>query len=83
MSALVRVFEIPPPTGRFHFGGGEAQAFIEVDWFRDEAGAPDIATPEGRKLWEKFIRGKRYFSSGKAYLVLHPDHPFTINYRAP
>jgi hypothetical protein len=85
--SLIRVFEIPPPTGNFHFAGGERQTFVEVDWFRDDDagmfGAPDISTPVGRAAYEQNIRGKRYFRAERAYLVLHPTHPFTINYEAP
>ena len=84
---LIRVFEIPPPTGNFHFGGGEHQSFVEVDWFRDDplAGVdvPSFATEEGRALVADFIKAKRYFSPDKAYLVLHPEHSFTIGYKAP
>ena len=32
---LIRVFEIPPPDGRYCFGGGKVMPFIEVDWFKD------------------------------------------------
>lgn len=80
---LVRVLEIPPPTGKFHFAGGEPQIFIEVDWFRDDPSLsekPDFATAEGRQQISDFVKAKRYFSPGKAYLVLHPIYPFTINY---
>lgn len=84
---LVRVFEIPAPTGHFHFGGGEPQAFLEVDWFRDDPIAginvPSFATSDGRAQITAFIKAKRYFSPAKAYLVLHPEHPFTIGYSAP
>ena len=83
--SLIRIFEIPPPTGTFHFGGGEQQAFIEVDWFRDdplELQPPEysFASAEGRANIEKEIRGKRYFRKDRAYLVLHPKFPFTIGY---
>lgn len=76
---LIRVFEIPPPTGRFHFGGGEVQRFVEVDWFRDDEGA----SPGGQQQITDFIQAKRYYRDGQAYLVLHPLHSFTINYAAP
>ncbi len=33
---LIRVLEIAEPTGNFHFGSGEPQTFMEVDWFRDD-----------------------------------------------
>jgi hypothetical protein len=84
---LVRVFEIPPPTGRFHFQGGEPQTFVEVDWFRDDP-APDMDRPdfgslEGRQIITEFIQGKRYYRGDRSYLVLHPLHSFTINYAAP
>lgn len=87
---LVRVFEIPPPSGKFHFGGGEMTHFAEVDWFRDDPRdfEPDrhtslFHTEQGRKTIEEFIRHKHYFDPTKAYLVLHPTHSFTIGYKAP
>lgn len=84
---LVRVLEIPAPTGNFHFGGGERQTFVEVDWFRDDPqpgiDMPSFSTEDGRAKVTEFIRTKRYFDPAKAYLVLHPEHPFTIGYRAP
>jgi hypothetical protein len=80
---LVRVFEIPKPTGSFHFGGGEAQSFMEVDWFRDDERPEMFTTQEGRAQVEKFIRAKRYFDPAKPYLVLHPIGSFTIGYAAP
>lgn len=80
---LIRVFEIPPPTGNFHFSGGERQSFVEVDWFRSDGGHPvDMSKQEGRDLVEENVRQKRYFKPDRAYLVLHPVHSFTINYRA-
>lgn len=78
---LIRVLEIPRSSGRFHFGGGEPQTFVQVDWFRDDH-AP-ISTQEDMRRLEEFIRGKRYFDPAKAYLILHPTHPMTINYEAP
>ena len=78
---LVRVLEIPSPTGEFHFSGGEAQTFVEVDWFRDDECM--LSTDEGREQIEVFIRAKNYFDSSKAYLILHQTHPMTINYSAP
>jgi hypothetical protein len=86
---LVRVFEIPPPTGTFHFSSGEPQSFIEVDWFRDDPSPlsperpPLFTTEEGRAQVRRFIEAKRYFDPAKAYLVLHPTHPFTMGYAAP
>lgn len=83
---LVRVFEMPAEfAAGFLFGGGRPATFTEVDWFRDdpETGAPDITTTEGRAAWEEFIRQKRYFKPGRSYLILHPVHPFTIDYVAP
>jgi hypothetical protein len=85
-SMLVRVFELPNlRTDGFLFGGGKPFTFIQVDWFRaePEQGAPDFSTPEGRTEAEKFIRAKKYFKDGWSYLVLHPTHPFTIDYSAP
>ena len=75
---LVRVFEIPEPSGNRHFGGGEAQSFIEVDWFRDDEGM--MLTDLGRSQMRKFVSEKRYFDSTKAYLILHPIYPTTIGY---
>ena len=84
---LIRVLEIPPPTGNMHFGknNGEPQTFIEVDWFRDDPldGVQHMFTEEGRERIAKFIRDKKYFDPEKAYLVLHQEHTFTINYKAP
>ena len=82
MSGLVRVLQIAVSTGRFHFGGGEAQAFIEVDWFRDDE-HDLMETDAGRLEIERFIKAKRYFNAQKAYLVLHERHTFTIGYKAP
>jgi hypothetical protein len=82
MAGLIRVLEIPPPSGNFHFGGGERQAFTEVDWFRDDV-HDMMETAKGRDAIADFIKGKRYFDVAKAYLVLHERHTFTIGYRAP
>ena len=86
---LIRVLEIPSPTGNFHFSGGEPQTFVEVDWFRDE-NHPDhepdfemMTIQEGQTAIEEMIRGKKYFSSDKAYLVLAQENSFTIGYSAP
>lgn len=81
--ALIRVLEIPPSSGNFHFGGGEPQKFVEVDWFRDDDDFQMIATPEGREDIANYLKAKRYFDPKKAYLVLHQEHTFTINYKAP
>lgn len=85
---LVRVLEIPTPSGNSHFNGGEPQQFVEVDWFSDENQMdPDepgmMETGEGRQQVAEFIQGKQYFHPSKSYLVLHPSHSFTINYHAP
>ncbi len=85
---LIRVLEIAEPTGNFHFGSGEPQTFMEVDWFRDEQPMePDspgmMETEEGRAQIADFVKGKRYYDPAKSYLVLHPGHSFTINYSAP
>ena len=85
---LIRVLEIAESTGNYHFGGGEPQTFMEVDWFRDEQPMePDspgmMETEEGRAQIADFVKGKRYYDPTKAYLVLHPGHSFTINYSAP
>ncbi len=84
---LIRVLEIAPKTGNFHFDGGEPQTFIEVDWFRDDPSPPNeqsmMPTEEGRKQITKFIRGKKYYDPNKAYLILHQEHTFTLNYSAP
>ena len=77
---LVRVLEIPPSSGKFHFHGGEPQTFIEVDWFRD-----DDYPPEDR--WQAelttFLESKSYYRPDKAYLVLGDKRCFTIGYKAP
>ncbi len=85
---LVRVLEIPPPTGNFHFSCGEPQAFVEVDWFRSEQTLePDqsdmMETEKGRVLITEMVKSKLYFDPTKAYLILHPSYSFTINYSAP
>lgn len=81
---VVRVLEIPPSSGQFHFNGPEAQTWIEVDWFRDDPqpGSLDWSTPGGRAGATEFIKAHRYFDPKKAYLVLHPQHPFLIGYDA-
>ena len=86
---LIRVLEIPPSTGNFHFSDGEEQIFIEVDWFKDDTSpldptsGPMMAYEGGRKQIEEFIKAKKYFNPSKSYLVLHQEHSFTINYSAP
>lgn len=85
---LIRVLEIPKPTGKFHFGGGEPQTFIEVDWFRDDPNPlapsawPMMRSEEGRAQIIDHIKSKNYFDPTKAYLVLHPTNPMVINYQA-
>lgn len=84
MSALVRVFEMPQEFAKgFLFSGPRAATFMEVDWFRDEDGNPSFATEEGRTAVAEFLRVKNYFRRDRAYLVLHPQHSFTIDYEAP
>lgn len=82
---LIRVLELPDFAPGFRFGGKVTATFKDLDWFRDdpETGAPDFATVEGRAEVEKFVRAKNYFNPERSYLVLHPVHPFTINYKAP
>jgi len=81
---LVRILEMPPAFPRgFHFGSGQPVVFLEVDWFHLPAGhegEPDIATAEGQAELTQVLRGKIYWKPDRAYLVLHPTHPFTINY---
>lgn len=79
---LIRILEIAPSSGNFHFGKGEIQHFVEVDWFRDDNG-PDLSTEQGKSDISKFIQYKHYFDPNKAYLILHPTHSFTIGYEAP
>lgn len=82
--SLVRVFEMPKFSRGLRFGGGKPKTFLEVDWFRDDGPpTPDITTPDGRAAWENFIKGQRYYKTDRAFLVLHPIHPFTIGYEAP
>lgn len=81
---LVRVFEVPPPTGEFLFAGGKDVVFHEVDWFRDdELPAGGMGTEHGQMIVEEFVKGKRYIDPNKAYLVLAQAGSFTINYIAP
>ena len=90
---LIRVLEIANSSGKYHFGGGETCAFVEVDWFRDALeiadqmggtdDAPTITTAKGRILLTEYLKAKRYFDPAKAYLVLAQEHTFTINYNAP
>lgn len=77
---LVQVFEIPQASGNFHFGGGEDQIFVEVDWFRDDE--VSMSTEKGRSTVVDFIKSKNYFNEAKAYLILHPTNSVTINYEA-
>lgn len=84
--SLIRVLEIPKSTGNFHFRAGEAQTFVEVDWFRDEDPLTEelmMNSEDGRGQIAEFIKQKRYFNPSKAYLVLHESHSFTIGYSAP
>lgn len=78
--SLIRVFEIPPKTRPldFHFDGGQPFEFIEIDWFRDD----EHILENNRTMIEGFIERKKYFDRSKSYLVLHPTHTFTINYKA-
>jgi hypothetical protein len=75
---LVRVLEIPPSSGRFHFGGGERQTWIEVDWFRDDDNL--FLRDDYPEQMTRWLKQKKYYRPDKAYLVLHPLKPFTINY---
>ena len=87
---LIRVFEIPPPDGRYCFGGGKSMTFTEVDWFKDSLEmwteemewreTHSITTSQGRRALRAMIVEKNYFDSTKALLVLHSTHSFTINY---
>lgn len=77
---LIRVLEIPKSNGKFCFGGGNPQTWIEVDWFRDNNRM--METESGREEIEKFIKHKNYFNPEKSYLVLHQNHTFTIGYFA-
>jgi hypothetical protein len=79
---LIRVFKMPSEFPReYCFGGGHSTAFQLVDWFRDFDNMMDGET--GRSEIAEFIKGKRYFKSEDAYLVLHERHSFTIGYSAP
>ena len=55
--------------------------FLEVDWFRDDE-YNMMDTEKGRLQIIDFIKGKRYYTPNKSYLVLHQNHSFTINYSA-
>jgi hypothetical protein len=82
---LIRILEMPNFAEGFRFGGNVTATFKDLDWFRDDPhpdDMPELGTAEWRAYVEDFVRGKKYFNSERAYLVLHPVHPFTINYRA-
>lgn len=79
---LIRVLEIPPASGKFHFDGGEIMHFTEVDWFRDD-NMPPMPKEEKRITLASFVRGKRYYRNEQAYLILCEEDSFTINYKAP
>lgn len=76
---LIRVLEIPFPSGNYHFDGGEPQTFVEVDWFTDE-GLGESFGPEHEEIVRSAIKHKRYFNPTQAYLVLSAGYSFTINY---
>lgn len=79
---LVRVFQIPPPTGAFCFEGGNLAAFTEIDWFRDD----ELAHLEREAYiaaMTNFLMHKQYYREGVPILILHPLHSFTLNYEAP
>jgi hypothetical protein len=78
--SLIRVLQIPAPTGNFHFSGPEHAAFWELDWFRDDH-MPLSA--ETREKYERFIREKRYYHDERPLLILGPDYAFTMGYSAP
>lgn len=83
---LYRILELPDFAPGFRFGGNVTATCKDLDWFRDDPrpdDMPEDGTPEWRAFVEKFIRAKKYFHPDRAYLVLHPIHPFTINYTAP
>lgn len=83
---LIRILELPDFAPGFRFGGNVVATFKDLDWFRDDprpADMPEQGTPDWRAYVEKFVREKTYFNPARAYLVLHPTHPFTINYSAP
>ena len=83
---LYRILELPDFSPGFRFGGGVQAICKDLDWFRDNPkpdDMPEHGTPEWRAYVEKFVRAKYYFNPQRAYLVLHPQFPFTINYFAP
>lgn len=69
---FVRVYELPDRlvAGYCH-GGGVPVVFKNVDWF-------EAVVSEGREALEEFIREKRYFRPGRAYLVLADDPGLTF-----
>ena len=81
VNMLIRVFEIPNLKADFLFSRPQQDVFLQVDWFRDD-GMPQVGEAEKREMLTNFIREKKYYNSSKAYLVLHPVSPFTINYEA-
>ena len=79
---FIRVFEMPIfHKPGYRFGGRMPMPFVEVDWFRDDA--LPLTEPSNREQIEAFIRGKNYFRSDHAYLILHPTHPMVINCDEP
>lgn len=83
--ALVRVFMIPKPLPRdYHFAGSELVPFLEVDWFRDDLMQyHQLTHDQVCAELSNFIKGKLYYRDNLSFLVLHPEHSFTINYEAP
>lgn len=81
---FIRVLEIHPGTGSFHFRGAEAQTWFEVDWFRDDNTPLEMySVPRAQEELTSFIKKKNYYDPRKSYLVLYPKITFTINYEAP
>ena len=76
---LIRVLKIPQTDGKFCFGGGNPQIWVEVDWFTDDSHPPE--TPINRKELEDFIKQKNYYSADESFLVLSEKLTFTINYK--
>jgi hypothetical protein len=79
--SLIRVFEIPPPLHDFVFEG-KPQAFVNVDWFRDDH-MGEMTRVEWEAALRQFIAKKNYAQRGRPLLVLGEKWSFTINYEAP
>jgi hypothetical protein len=87
--ALIRVFRMPTVYPRHYLNQeGAPVVMVQVDWFRDDAGSnlieqPTPGTPEWVAALTKFIGYKKYYDKTMPFLIVHPEHTFTLNYTAP